>query len=70
MNRQFGESVTLAEALHELGIVERDTGNMDAALEALGEAERIFAQAEAKLDLEKVRADIAELTEMTELKVA
>lgn len=70
MNRQFGESVTLAEALHELGIVERDTDNVEEALGALEEAERIFAQAEAALDLEKVRADIAELTEVTELAVA
>ena len=70
MSRRFGESVTLAEALHELGTVERDTDDVEAALEALFESERIFAQAEAKLDLEKVRADIAELTEMTELKVA
>ena len=61
MNRDFGESVSLAEALFELGLLERDAGDADASLSQLREAERIFEQAEATPDLDSVRAVIAEL---------
>ncbi len=61
MNRQFGESVSLAEALFELGLLERDSGHSDAALEPLRKAEQIFEGAEATLDLDHVRTVIAEL---------
>ena len=43
---------------------------MEEALKALAEAERIFVQAGAALDLEQVRAAIAELTETAALEVA
>ena len=55
INREFGESVSLAEALHELGIIELRSGNVEAARAALQEAERIFVQAGATQDLDRVR---------------
>ena len=51
----------VADALFELGLLERDSGHGDAALGALREAEQIFDGAEAALDLDHVRTAIAEL---------
>ena len=61
INREFGESVSLAEALHELGLLSLRTGEHEAAREALQQAERIFAQAGARLDLVQVRQDLESL---------
>ena len=61
LNRQFGESVSLGETLYELGLLNRDEGQAAQALEPLQEAEGIFAQAEAALDLERVRTTLEEL---------
>ena len=61
MNRQFGESVSLAEALCELGLLERDSGESESALRYMREAEKIFEHAEAALDLDFIRSEIAEL---------
>jgi tetratricopeptide (TPR) repeat protein/tRNA A-37 threonylcarbamoyl transferase component Bud32 len=61
LNRQFGDSVSLGEALYELGLLQKDQGEGAAALEALGEAERIFAQVEALPDLGRVQAALAAL---------
>ena len=61
INRTFGESVSLAEALFELGELQRANGQTDAALEPLQKAEAIFAKAEARLDLARVRQSLEEL---------
>ncbi len=61
INRQFSESISLGEALYELGILQREAGGPEAALEPLRESERIFAQAEATLDLNRVRSAIEEV---------
>jgi len=61
INRQFEGSVYLGEALYELGLLKRDEGAAAAALEALREAEEIFAQAQAALDLNRVRVVLEEL---------
>ncbi len=61
INRQFGESVSLGEALFELGILSRDRGEADTALIPLREAESIFAKIDADADLNRVRDILAEL---------
>ena len=61
LNRQFGETVSLGEALYELGVLNRDAGQAAAALEPLQDAEKIFVQAEASLDLDRVRTVLEEL---------
>ncbi|MBT3346044.1 MAG: AAA family ATPase [Gemmatimonadetes bacterium] len=61
INREFGESVSLGEALHELGIVELRSGDSHSAREALQEAERIFAKAGAAPDLGRVQKALAEM---------
>lgn len=61
MNREFGESVSLAESLEEMGLLERDVGDSTSALSHLRQAERIFSQADAAPDLDRVRSGIAEL---------
>jgi tetratricopeptide (TPR) repeat protein len=61
VNRRFGESMGLGEALYELGLLRRDLGEAKAAREPLQEAEQIFSQAEAALDLNRVRAALEEL---------
>lgn len=61
LNRQFGESVSLGETLYELGLLNRDEGQAAEALEPLQEAEKIFVQAEATPDLERVRTTLEEL---------
>ena len=53
--------MSLAEALHELGLLSHQTAEHEAAREALQEAERIFAQAGATPDLEQVRQDLESL---------
>jgi len=60
LNRQFEGSVYLGEALYELGLLKKDEGAAAAALDALREAEGIFAQAQA-LDLNRVRTVLKEL---------
>jgi len=61
LNRRFGESVSLGEALYELAVLERDEGQGAAALEPLKEAEKIFSRAQAALDLDRVHALMEEL---------
>ena len=61
LNRQFGETISLGEALYELGVLNRDAGSADDALEPLHEAERVFTQVEASLDLDRVRTVLEEL---------
>ena len=61
INRQIGESVSLGEALYELGVLQREAGHTEAAVPALREAERIFSKAEARLDLDRVRALLEEI---------
>ena len=61
MNRKFGDSISLAEALFELGLLERDQGEVASALTLLRDAEEIFEKAEATLDLDHVRSAIVEL---------
>jgi len=61
INRQFGESISLGEALYELGILQREQGELAFALDSLREAESIFEKVEATLDLSRVRTTIAEL---------
>jgi hypothetical protein len=61
MNRQYGDSISLGEALHELGLLERDRGEASTALDLLRDAEEIFEKAEAQLDLDQVRSVIVEL---------
>jgi tetratricopeptide (TPR) repeat protein len=61
INRQFGESVSLGEALYELGILRRDQGETTSAMNPLWEAERIFEKAEAVPDLNRVRTILSEL---------
>ncbi|MEW6751610.1 MAG: protein kinase [Candidatus Latescibacterota bacterium] len=61
LNRRYGESVSLGEALWELGLVHRGEGSEARALEVLREAEGIFARAGAQADLQRVRAAIAEV---------
>jgi tetratricopeptide (TPR) repeat protein len=61
LNRQFEGSVYLGEALYELGLLKKDEGAAAAALDALREAEGIFAQAQAALDLNRVRTVLKEL---------
>jgi tetratricopeptide (TPR) repeat protein len=58
INREFGESVSLAEALQELGRLLHQTGEPSPAMDALQEAERIFAKAGATLDLKRVRKEL------------
>lgn len=59
LNRQFGPSVSLGEALYELGLLQRERGETAAALESLAEAEKIFVQVEAILDLGRVQEALA-----------
>ncbi|MBI2503586.1 MAG: protein kinase [Candidatus Latescibacteria bacterium] len=61
INRQFGNSVSLGEALYELGLLRRERGMKAAALELLQEAEKIFTQVEALPDLGRVQAALSEL---------
>jgi tetratricopeptide (TPR) repeat protein len=61
LNRQFGESISLGEALYELGLLNRDAGRSASALEPLREAKAIFVQAQAELDLKRVRTVIEEV---------
>jgi len=61
LNRKFGESVSLGEALFEMGLLHRDKGQQTEALPPLHEAARIFAQAQAAPDLERVRTALEEL---------
>ena len=61
LNRQFGESVSLGEALFEKGVMEREQGSATAAIASLREAERIFAKVEAAVDLGRAQALLAEL---------
>jgi tetratricopeptide (TPR) repeat protein len=53
--RPHGPTVSLGEVLCEVGALECDMGQSQAALEPLREAERIFADAGAVPDLERVR---------------
>ena len=61
LNRQLGETVSLGEALYELGLLARDAGQQAMAVEPLEEAAQIFARIEATPDLERVRAVLEEL---------
>lgn len=61
INRQFGETVSLGEALYELGVLNRDAGQPAAALDPLHDAELIFTQAQAAPDLNRVRTVLEEL---------
>ena len=61
MNRQFGESISLGEALYELGELEKAAGETTTAIESLQEAEAIFSRAEARLDLDRVQRVLDEL---------
>jgi tetratricopeptide (TPR) repeat protein len=61
LNRQFGDSVSLGEALYELGLLQRTQGEVEAARLSLGEAERIFTQVKALPDQERVRVELAAL---------
>ncbi|MFH1567641.1 MAG: tetratricopeptide repeat protein [Gemmatimonadota bacterium] len=61
INRQIGESVSLGEALYELGALHRAAGQPAAAVPALREAEGIFRKAEARPDLERVQALLQEI---------
>ena len=61
LSRRFGEPVTLAEAFREMGLLRRDQGRAIEAVEPLRDAERIFDQAGASLDLEQVRTALEEL---------
>jgi tetratricopeptide (TPR) repeat protein len=61
VNRQYGESVGMGEALYELGLLERDQGNAAAALTAVRQAEVIFARIEAAPGLSRARRTLAEL---------
>ena len=54
INREFGGSVSLAEALYEMGLVLHDADEAAEAGTALVEAQGIFEEAGAKPDLEKV----------------
>lgn len=60
-NRKFGETVSLAEALEEMAMLERETGQPDAALNHLQEAARIFETSEALPDVKRVRAAMEEI---------
>lgn len=62
LNRQFGESVSLGEALYELGLLHQEAGRPQAAMEPLHTAREIFTRAEATLDLDRVRTALAELS--------
>ena len=59
LNRQYGQTVGLGEALYEMGALECDIGQTAAALEPLREAERIFYDAGAMPDLQRVREKLA-----------
>ena len=61
INRQIGTSVSLGEALYELGALHRAAGRGREAVPPLREAEGIFQKAEARLDLERVRALLQEI---------
>ena len=61
INRSFGDSVSLAEALFEQALVQRAEGTEAAAIASLKEAETIFERAEAATDLEKTRAELTAL---------
>ena len=61
LNRQFGESINLGEALFEMGLLSRDKGQRIEALPPLHEAARIFTQAQASPDLERVQTTLEEL---------
>lgn len=61
LNRSFGQSVSLGEALYELGVLERDRGHRESALASLREAESIFSDIAAEPDLERTRAALIEL---------
>ena len=61
LNRSFGETISLGEALCELGLLYRDQGQHQAASAPLGEAEQLFARIGAVPDLEQVRSVLAEL---------
>ena len=61
LNRRFGASISLGEALYERALLDRDEGQGAAALEPLKEAEEIFSRAQASLDLERVHALMEEL---------
>ncbi|MGY8827448.1 MAG: tetratricopeptide repeat protein, partial [Candidatus Latescibacterota bacterium] len=59
LNRQYGQTVSLGEALYSMGELEWDRGQSEAALDPLREAERIFGDAGAVPDLERVREKLA-----------
>ncbi|MDA0336608.1 MAG: AAA family ATPase [bacterium] len=61
INRQFGASVSLGEALRELAELQIAAGESGDAITLLQEAESIFVQAEARLDLDRVRRVLDEL---------
>lgn len=61
INRRFGDTVSLGEALCEMGELNRDSGSTEAALASLREAEAIFARVDARPDLERVRHTLNEL---------
>lgn len=63
LNRQFGESVSLGEALFEMGLLKREEGQGEAALEPLREAEGIFSRTGATPDFHRVRALQAEIAQ-------
>ena len=63
LNREFGETVSLGEAFYELGLLEQEGGEREAALAALQEAEQLFVRIEAAPDLERVRAALEALQE-------
>jgi tetratricopeptide (TPR) repeat protein len=61
INRAYGESVSLAEALYELGLVARDADSIDEARASLQEAEALFEKAAAAPDLSRVREALRSL---------
>lgn len=63
LNRDVGTSVNLGEALYELGALQWESGQAEAAVPVLREAEDIFSQAAASVDLERVRELLRQIDE-------
>ncbi len=61
INRRYGESISLGEALYELGELNRLSGSTEDAIGPLREAENIFARIDARPDLDRVRQSIQQL---------
>ena len=62
INREIGESVSLGEALFELGALHSDSGRATDAVDPLREAEAIFTKVQARLDLDRTRQLLEEIS--------